>query len=94
MIKESIRFVVIRSGRYERDKRHKECSSVHREWRVLGTIKVLPRKSHGQRSLTGYSPWGHKESDTTEWHRWKNSWKGARQNDLESHLQSPISDRI
>ena len=24
-------------------------------------------KSHGQRSLVGYSPWGHKESDTTEW---------------------------
>ena len=23
-------------------------------------------KSHGKRSLTGYSPWGHKESDTTE----------------------------
>ena len=23
-------------------------------------------KSHGQRSLMGYSPWGHKESDTTE----------------------------
>ena len=22
-------------------------------------------KSHGQRSLMGYSPWGHKESDTT-----------------------------
>ena len=22
---------------------------------------------HGQRRLTGYSPWGHKESDTTEW---------------------------
>ena len=22
---------------------------------------------HGQRSLAGYSPWGHKESDTTEW---------------------------
>ena len=21
---------------------------------------------HGQRSLAGYSPWGHKESDTTE----------------------------
>jgi len=21
---------------------------------------------HGQRSLVGYSPWGHKESDTTE----------------------------
>ena len=24
-------------------------------------------KSHGQRSLAGYSPQGHKESDTTEW---------------------------
>ena len=23
-------------------------------------------KSHGQRSLAGYSPWGHKELDTTE----------------------------
>ena len=22
---------------------------------------------HGQRSLVGHSPWGHKESDTTEW---------------------------
>ena len=26
----------------------------------------LPGKSHGQRSLAGYSPWGYKESDTTE----------------------------
>ena len=26
----------------------------------------LPGKSHGQRSLVGYSPWGPKESDTTE----------------------------
>ena len=26
----------------------------------------LPGKSHGQRSLAGYSPWGHKESDMTE----------------------------
>ena len=24
------------------------------------------KKSHGQRSLVGYSPWGHKETDTTE----------------------------
>ena len=23
-------------------------------------------KSHGHRSLVGYSPWGHKESETTE----------------------------
>ena len=27
---------------------------------------LLPRESHGQRSLAGYSPKGHKESDTTE----------------------------
>ena len=27
---------------------------------------LLPGKSHGQRSLVGYSPWGHKESDTTK----------------------------
>ena len=26
----------------------------------------LSGKSHGRRSLVGYSPWGHKESDTTE----------------------------
>ena len=26
----------------------------------------LPGKSHRQRSLVGYSPWGHKESDRTE----------------------------
>ena len=31
------------------------------------TIPVfLPGKFHGQRSLAGYSPWGHKESDMTE----------------------------
>ena len=26
----------------------------------------LPGEAHGQRNLAGYSPWGHKESDTTE----------------------------
>ena len=30
------------------------------------TAVFLPGKSHGQRSLAGYSPWGHKESDTPE----------------------------
>ena len=28
------------------------------------TPVFLPGKSHGQRSLVGYSPWGHKELDT------------------------------
>ena len=27
---------------------------------------VLPGEFHGRRSLVGYSPWGRKESDTTE----------------------------
>ena len=27
---------------------------------------LLPGKSHGQRSLVGWSPWGLEESDTTE----------------------------
>ena len=28
--------------------------------------EFLPGKSHGQRSLVGYSPWGHKKSNMTE----------------------------
>ena len=34
------------------------------EW--LLTTGFLPGELHGQRSLVGYSPWGHKESDMTE----------------------------
>ena len=30
------------------------------------TPVFLPGESHGEWSLVGYSPWGHKESDTTE----------------------------
>ena len=36
-----------------------------RKWQL--TPVFLPGKSHGQRSLVDYSPWGRKESDTTEW---------------------------
>ena len=35
-----------------------------RKWQL--TPVFLPGKSHGQRSLVGYRPWGHKEPDTTE----------------------------
>ena len=35
-----------------------------RKWQ--STPVLLPVKSHGQRSLVGYSPWGREESDTTE----------------------------
>ena len=36
-----------------------------RKWQP--TPVLLPGKSHGWRSLVGCSPWGRKESDTTEW---------------------------
>ena len=35
-----------------------------RKWQL--TLVFLSRKSHGQRSLAGYSLWGHKELDMTE----------------------------
>ena len=35
-----------------------------RAWKP--TPVFLPRKSHGQRRLVGYGPWGCKESDMTE----------------------------
>ena len=35
-----------------------------RKWQP--SPEPLPGESHGQRSLVGYSPWGRKESDTTE----------------------------
>ena len=38
-------------------------------WRMewLPTPVFLLGKSHGEKSLVGYSQWGHKESDRTEW---------------------------
>ena len=36
-----------------------------RDWKSIPVF--LPGESHGQRNLAGYSPWGHKQSDMTEW---------------------------
>ena len=36
------------------------------EKKMTTTPVLLPGKSYGWRSLVGYSPWGRKESDTTE----------------------------
>ena len=36
-----------------------------RQWHP--TPVLLPGKSHGRRSLVGCRPWGHEESDMTEW---------------------------
>ena len=57
--------------------RSKECTCQFRRWRFdpwagkipcgrkwQPTPEFLPGKSHGQRSLAGYSPWGHTESYT------------------------------
>ena len=38
--------------------------SWRRAWKF--TPGFLPGESHGQRSLAGYSPWDHQESDRTE----------------------------
>jgi len=53
-------------------RRHKRCRfhpwvgriRCRRAWQP--TPGLLPGESRGQRSLAGYSPWGHKESDMTE----------------------------
>ena len=37
---------------------------LRRAWQL--TPVFLPGESHGHRSLVGFSPWGHEESDTTE----------------------------
>ena len=36
------------------------------EKEMITPAVFLPGKSHGQRSLVGYNPYGHKESDKTE----------------------------
>ena len=36
----------------------------NRKWKP--TSVFLPGKFHGQRSLVGYSPWSHKEPESTE----------------------------
>ena len=45
------------------------CGALQQGWRKQWHLTPvrLPGKSHGWRSLVGCSPWGRKESDTTEW---------------------------
>ena len=50
-----------------------------REWQPIPLF--LPGASHGQRNLGGYSPWGHKESDTTEWLNVNNSFHLGRRDE-------------
>ena len=54
-------------------RRHKRCGfdpwvgKIPRRRKWQSTPVLLLGKFHGQRSLAGHSPWGCKESDTTEW---------------------------
>ena len=48
---------------------------LEKEWQP--TPVFLPGKSHGQRSLVGYSPCGRKESDTTEHKGTHGGWRGS-----------------
>ena len=56
--------------KYKKEKNIIHSSGITTISLVLGALTLslclLPGKSHGRRSLIGYSPWGHKELDTTE----------------------------
>ena len=47
-------------------RRHKRCGFSPLEKEMATHSSIVARKSHGQRSLVGYSPWSCKELDTTE----------------------------
>ena len=44
----------------------KESACKAGDWDLILRSGRLPGKLHGQRCVKGYSPWGHKESDTAE----------------------------
>jgi len=54
-------------------RRHKRCRfnpwvrKIPWSWKWQPTSIFLPEKFYGQKSLVGYSLWGRKELDTTEW---------------------------
>ena len=56
-----------------------------RKWQP--TQIFLPGESHGQRSLARYSPWGHKESDTTEATEYTHIRKQCIENSTRFNLQ-------
>ena len=58
-----------------------------RKWQP--TPVLLPGKSHGQRSLVGYRPWGHKESEKTERLHFKFHFLSAGSN-APAYLRTPL----
>ena len=55
---------LLRGSSPPRDQTHVSYVSWRRQWQP--TPVLLPGKSHGRRSLVGYSPWGLEELDMTE----------------------------
>ena len=53
---------------------------------ISSTPVFLPGEFYGQRSLVGYSPWGHKESDMTEWLGTGMWGKGGRRDEAEGQV--------
>ena len=49
-----------------------------RKWQAIPVF--WPGKAHRQRSLVRYSPWGHKDSDTTDWLNTNDTDKGHHHN--------------
>ena len=49
---------------------------IHRRRKWQPTPVILPGKFHGQKKLGSYSPWGHKESNMTEWPTHRDSKSG------------------
>ena len=60
----SLKLLLVRSFKYKNNKQN--TNKWRRKCKWQPTLVFFPGKSHGQRILVGYSPWGCKESDTTE----------------------------
>ena len=61
------------------------------------TPVFLPGESHGERSLAGYRPWGHKELGTTEWlslHFTSYLWSSEGQTDIWNGWTKVLSNFI
>ena len=59
-----------------------------KKWQL--TPVLLPGKSHGQRSLVGYSSWGHKESDRAEQDTWPKIFQKTMDGNYNLLLDTPL----
>ena len=63
-------------------------SPSRRKWQP--TPVFLPEKSHGQRSLVGYSPWGSQKSRTQQWLYKTITWKEDEKQQPETHQRNRL----